>query len=294
MDKYDVILEVVKTSNISQAAKNLNYSQSAISQTIKSFENEMGFPIFKRTNSGVMLLPNASPVIKSLEIIHQENLRLQQLSDAMTQSEIGTVRIGSFISFAMTYLPKILKEFTTKYPKIKFEIFTGNQQEIYEKLSRNEIDVAFTSMYGMDEFSYEVFLQDEFVVVLPCDHPFVTEPTISINRIVDETYILSGERFDFEIGSFIHSLGLEPQYTFEIFDELVALKLIEAGFGISIFSKFFLDSIPNHVNVAIRPISEHYYRSLVIAKNSDVYSSAASDIFNRFATTWLENIGEKQ
>ncbi|MGO3602358.1 MAG: LysR family transcriptional regulator [Enterococcus malodoratus] len=294
MDKYDVILEVVKTSNISQAAKNLNYSQSAISQTIKSFENEMGFPIFKRTNSGVMLLPNASSVIKSLEIIHQENLRLQQLSDAMTQSEIGTVRIGSFISFAMTYLPKILKEFTTKYPKIKFEIFTGNQQEIYEKLSRNEIDVAFTSMYGMDEFSYEVFLQDEFVVVLPCDHPFVTEPTISINRIVDETYILSGERFDFEIGSFIHSLGLEPQYTFEIFDELVALKLIEAGFGISIFSKFFLDSIPNHVNVAIRPISEHYYRSLVIAKNSDVYSSAASDIFNRFATTWLENIGEKQ
>ncbi|EOH75019.1 LysR family transcriptional regulator [Enterococcus malodoratus] len=293
MDKYDVILEVVKTSNISQAAKNLNYSQSAISQTIKSFENEMGFPIFKRTNSGVMLLPNASSVIKSLEIIHQENLRLQQLSDAMTQSEIGTVRIGSFISFAMTYLPKILKEFTTKYPKIKFEIFTGNQQEIYEKLSRNEIDVAFTSMYGMDEFSYEVFLQDEFVVVLPCDHPFVTEPTISINRIVDETYILSGERFDFEIGSFIHSLGLEPQYTFEIFDELVALKLIEAGFGISIFSKFFLDSIPNHVNVAIRPISEHYYRSLVIAKNSDVYSSAASDIFNRFATTWLENIGEK-
>lgn len=292
MDKYDVILEVVKTSNISQAAKNLNYSQSAISQTIKSFENEMGFPIFKRTNSGVVLLPNANSVIKSLEIIHQENLRLQQLSDTMTRSEIGTVRIGSFISFAMTYLPKILKEFTAKYPKIKFEIFTGNQQEICEKLSQNEIDIAFTSMYGMEEFSYEVFLQDEFVVVLPCDHPFVTEPTISINQIVDETYILSGERFDFEIGSFIHSLGLEPQYTFEIFDELVALKLIEAGFGISIFSKFFLDSIPNHVNVAIRPISEHYYRSLIIAKNSEVYSSAASDIFNHFATTWLEKIGE--
>lgn len=290
MDKYDVILEVVKTNNISQAAKNLNYSQSAISQTIKSFENDMGFPIFKRTNSGVKLLPNAKSVIKSLEIIHQENLKLQQLSDSMTQSEIGTVRIGSFISIAMIYLPNILKEFTAKYPKIKFEIFTGNQQEICEKLRLNEIDIAFTSMYGMEEFSYEIFLQDEFVIVLPQTHPLVTEPSISINRIVDETYILSGERFDFEIGSFIHSLGLEPQYTFEIFDELVALKLIEAGFGISIFSKFFLDSIPNHVNVAIRPINEHYYRSLIIAKNPSVYSSAASDIFNRFAKTWLEKI----
>ncbi|MGG5318557.1 LysR family transcriptional regulator [Enterococcus sp. AZ072] len=289
MEKYDVILEVVRTSNISKAAKNLNYSQSAISQTIKSFESEMGFPIFKRLNSGVQLLPNAQDVIKSLEIIHQENQKLQQLSDSMTQSEIGTVRIGSFISFAMTYLPKILKEFTAKYPKIKFEIFTGNQQEIYTKLHRNEIDIAFTSMYGMEEFSCEVFLKDEFVVVLPCDHPLVTESTISINRIVEETYILSGERFDFEIGNFIHSLGLEPQYTFEIFDELVALKLIEAGFGISIFSKFFLDSIPNHVTVAIRPIKEHYYRSLVIARNPEVYSSAASDIFKGFAKIWLDN-----
>lgn len=288
MDKYEVILEVVKTCNISKAAKNLNYSQSAISQTIKSFENDMGFPIFKRTNSGVQLLPAAKDVVRSLEIIHQENQRLYQLSDAMTQSEIGTVRIGSFISFAMTYLPKILQDFTTKYPKIKFEIFTGNQQEIHEKLSRSELDIAFTSMYGMEEFSYQVYLKDEFVVVLPRDHPFVTEPSIPINSIVDQTYILAGEKFDFEIGNIIHSLNLEPQYTFEIFDEMVALKLIEAGFGISIFSKFFLDSIPNHVDVAIRPIKERYYRSLVIAKNPNTYSSAASDIFNRFTIEWLE------
>jgi DNA-binding transcriptional LysR family regulator len=288
MDKYEVILEVVKTCNISKAAKNLNYSQSAISQTIKSFEQDMGFPLFKRTNSGVQLLPNAKPVIKSLKIIHQENRHLQELSDSMTQSEIGTVRIGSFISFAMTYLPKILKEFTTKYPKIKFEIFTGNQQEIYEKLRRNEIDIAFTSMYGMEEFSYQIFLKDEFVVVLPCDHPFVTETSIPISHIVDQTYILSGEKFDFEIGNIFHSLDLNPQYTFEIFDEMVALKLIEAGFGISIFSKFFLESIPNHVDVAIRPITEHYYRSLVVARNPDVYSSAASNIFNYFTTSWLE------
>ena len=288
MDKYEVILEVVKTCNISKAAKNLNYSQSAISQTIKSFEQDMGFPLFKRTNSGVKLLPNAKPVIKSLKIIHQENQHLQELSDAMTQSEIGIVRIGSFISFAMTYLPKILKEFTEKYPKIKFEIFTGNQQEIYEKLRRKEIDIAFTSMYGMEEFSYQIFLKDEFVVVLPCNHPFVTETSIPISRIVNQTYILSGEKFDFEIGNIIHSLDLKPQYTFEIFDEMVALKLIEAGFGISIFSKFFLESIPNHVDVAIRPINEHYYRSLVIAKNPEGYTSAASNIFNYFATSWLE------
>lgn len=239
MNKYKVILEVIKTCNISKAAKNLSYSQSAISQTIKSFESEMGFPIFKRTNSGVVLLPNAEKVIKPLKIICQENEHLQRLSDMMTKSEIGTVRIGSFISFAITYLPKILKEFTKKYPKIKYEIFTGNQREIYEKLNKNEIDVAFTSSYGMEKFSYQEFLKDEFVVVLPKNHSFITQPSISIDQIVEQTYILSGEKFDFEIGNIFHSLNLQPRYTFEIFDEMVALKFIEVGFGISIFSKFF-------------------------------------------------------
>lgn len=289
MNKYDVILEVYKTGSFTKTAQNLNYSQSAVSQAIKAFEAEMGFPIFKRTNSGVKLLPAATDVIQSLKVINQEQEKLNRISDAMTKSESGIVRLGLFFSFAITYFPKLLKEFTDLHPFIRFEIFTGNQDEISEKLARGDIDIAFTSKDSVLDFSYEEVIRDEFMAVIPMNHALSSSVSLSIHDFNSLSYILSGEKFNFEIGKIIRSVPIKPNYTLEISDEMVALKLIEAGFGVGIFSKFFLDSIPNHANVVIRPFKEHYYRSLVIATNKAHFSSAASDAFFSFMQRWLNS-----
>lgn len=71
-NNYEVILDICKTGSFSKTARNLNYSQAALSQMVKAYETELGFPIFKRTNSGVVLIPSAQDVINSLEIIHHE------------------------------------------------------------------------------------------------------------------------------------------------------------------------------------------------------------------------------
>lgn len=49
MTKYEMILSVYHTHSISVTAEKYNYTQSAISQAIKSFEKELGLPLFKRT-----------------------------------------------------------------------------------------------------------------------------------------------------------------------------------------------------------------------------------------------------
>lgn len=288
MDKYDIVLDVSKTGNFTKTANNFNYSQSAVSQAIKTFEIEMGFPIFERTNSGVKLLPSAYEVIESLEVINREREKLRHISDTMTKSEFGTVRIGAFFSFAITYLPDILKEFAGLHPNISFEIFTGNQDEISAKLSDGSIDIAFTSKHAVTDLTYQEIIIDEFMAVLPVNHPLSSEISISIYDYKDLTYILSGEKFNFEIGEIIHSLGINPEHTLEVSDEMVALKLIEAGFGVSIFSKFFLDRIPSHARVVIRPFKEHYFRSLVIAQNTAHFTSAAANIFISFTESWLK------
>lgn len=287
MNKYEIILDISKTCNISETSRNLNYTQSAISQALKSFERELGFKIFKRKNSGVELLPVGIEIIKSLEKINQEENKIKRISDSMTKSETGTVRIGSFFSFSITYLPKILTDFKKLYPLIKFEISTGNQQEIYDQLKFGKIDIAITSSYKMDEFSINEIIRDEFVIALPNKHKLAEKISVSIYDIKNFDYILSGEKFDFEIGEILSSLDIKPNHSFEISDEMLALKLIEHGFGISIHSKFFLDSIPNHADISIRKITEHYYRSIVLATNPDMFSSSASDTFVKFVTQWI-------
>lgn len=48
LTKYDVFFKVLETKTISQAAKELGYSQSAVSQTIKSLEEELEATLFIR------------------------------------------------------------------------------------------------------------------------------------------------------------------------------------------------------------------------------------------------------
>ena len=95
MSKYEIILDVCKTGSISKTAAKLNYSQSAVSQLIKSFEKELGLTLFKRTKHGVQLLPNTEEIVGSLEIICREEKRIRQTAADLNSLDSGYIRIGS-------------------------------------------------------------------------------------------------------------------------------------------------------------------------------------------------------
>ena len=57
MSKYDVILDVYENQSISKAAQKHNYTQSAVSQTIRNYEKEIGLKLFKRSKNGMEALP---------------------------------------------------------------------------------------------------------------------------------------------------------------------------------------------------------------------------------------------
>ena len=80
LTKYDIFFKVLETKTISQAAKELGYSQSAVSQTIKSLEEELETTLFIRQKSGVILskdglayLPYLKSVQASLDNLRTKN-----------------------------------------------------------------------------------------------------------------------------------------------------------------------------------------------------------------------------
>ena len=285
MKKYEIIIDVCKTGSFTKTAHRLNYSQAAVSQTVKSFEAELGFPIFKRKKSGVELLPAAREVIDSLEVITAEQKHLKEISDSLTKSDSGTI-----FSMAINLLPNILKEFHVIYPDINFDIFCGEYDEIHTKLSNGEIDLAFTSKYGAEGFTQIELLQDEFMAVMPVDHPLSKKMALSIHDLEGVPYIPSGEKFDFEIGEIFNTVRITPTVSFKLTDELVSHKLIEAGFGVSVSTKYLLDATMAFANICIRPFKEHYYRTLVIAKNDLRFCPAAAITFLNFLKEQLKSL----
>ena len=80
MSKYDVILDVYENQSISKAAQKHNYTQSAVSQTIRNYEKEIGLKLFKRSKNGMEALPGTEPIFEELMHIRSANTRTVALS----------------------------------------------------------------------------------------------------------------------------------------------------------------------------------------------------------------------
>ena len=92
MSKYDVILDVYENQSISKAAQKHNYTQSAVSQTIRNYEKEIGLKLFKRSKNGMEALPGTEPIFEELMHIRSANTRIDQI---VSISTIWTVALSA-------------------------------------------------------------------------------------------------------------------------------------------------------------------------------------------------------
>ena len=115
MTKYEMILSVYHTHSISVTAEKYNYTQSAISQAIKSFEKELGLPLFKRTKNGMLPISNTEEIIRELRTICDAENRIADIASNLTSLKNGYIHIGTIKSIAYNWLPSMVKNFSKKY-----------------------------------------------------------------------------------------------------------------------------------------------------------------------------------
>lgn len=112
MTKYEMILSVYHTHSISVTAEKYNYTQSAISQAIKSFEKELGLPLFKRTKNGMLPISNTEEIIRELRTICDAENRIADIASNLTSLKNGYIHIGTIKSIAYNWLPSMVKNFS--------------------------------------------------------------------------------------------------------------------------------------------------------------------------------------
>lgn len=249
MNKYEIILNVCETHSISKTASKLNYTQSAISQAIKSYEKELGFPIFKRSKHGMEPIPGTEDVFTSLRIICQEEEKIQQIASSRANLDSGFIRIGTIQSISYHWLPDILKQFSEVYPNIRFEL-------------------------TVDGFS-----------VLK-DHPLSDQITVSLSNINNEHFVLSSDGLDYETGKIFELNNIKPKIQYRLNEDYATIKMVEQGFGVTILPKLLLKDAPFHV--CIRSFTEHYSRTLGVAYTNEASLSPATQRFLNYVKEWAE------
>ncbi|MCM3653802.1 LysR family transcriptional regulator [Metabacillus litoralis] len=128
--------------NISRASERLYISQPALTYRLKNLEKEFGTKLFFKikggiefTNEGLHLVEYSREMIKKLQVTKDNMINLQ--------NEVrGTLRIGVSSNFAQYKLPKILKQFSTNFPNVQFNINTGWSTDILNLLNSANVQLG--------------------------------------------------------------------------------------------------------------------------------------------------------
>ena len=290
MTKYEMILSVYHTHSISVTAEKYNYTQSAISQAIKSFEKELGLPLFKRTKNGMLPISNTEEIIRELRTICDAENRIADIASNLTSLKNGYIHIGTIKSIAYNWLPSMVKNFSKKYPNIHFKISMGSSSQLHDKLDQNEVDCIFVSNYLLpDNLEFYPMDTDELMLLTARNHPLADKLKVNLTDIKDENYIYSEDGFDFEAGGIFEQNDIHPTVLYQLDDDVAVQKMVSDGMGISVLPKLLLSNPP--FDICIRPFTEHYKRTLGVAYLKDSELDPATEAFLEYVKEWKSNKG---
>lgn len=140
MLKY--FLLVAREENITKAANLLHLTQPTLSRQLMQLEEELGVQLFRRskhriilTEEGMLLRRRAEEIVALADKTKDDlQRREQQLS--------GTVAVGSGELQSSRFLAQLLTAFQEKNPLVSFAIYSGNSDNIKERIERGLLDVG--------------------------------------------------------------------------------------------------------------------------------------------------------
>jgi len=147
LDRLKVFYHVFARGSVISAAKNLNVSQSAVSQSLQKLETEIKSPLFTRlhkqlvpTAAGERLFAIVRPFMVELDIC------LKTLEKAKNQP-FGELSIGAPVEFGKAYIPAVVASFRKQYPDVTFYLKFGNPDTLLPMLKKGQIDFALVDKF---------------------------------------------------------------------------------------------------------------------------------------------------
>lgn len=275
--KLQVLLTVIDEGSFTKAGDVLQYTQSGITQMMKTLEQEIGFPLFIKSHHGVTPTPECERILPSIRqlLVHDE--KLSQEISFIHGLQKGVLRIGSYASCASTWLPHILPEFQEKYPNIHISIVEGGEGEITQWIYDHTVDIGLLSTPARYSFDFIPLVKDPMVVVLPQDHPLCSYKKIPITALEHIPFIASDASFDQDVHSIIKKTGVKPDIRFTSKNDYTILSMVEHGLGVSILPELIVKTYTG--NYEMRPLDPNCMRTLGIGLTSKAEASPASAMF---------------
>ena len=257
---------VVRAGALGAAARELGWTQPAVSQHLRQLERETGCTLLLRgprgvtpTEAGSLLVVRADAIAAQLAMAEEELAGIAALRR-------GRVRLAAFPSASATLVPQALARLRQTSPGIDVALTEAEPPEALALLTDGQVDLALVFGYReapvptAADLSWVPLGREPVRLVLPAGR-IDGRGSVSLDRLTDEPWIAGCDRCRAHLVYLCGQAGFVPNIRHVTDDYVVVQNLVAAGLGVALLPRSALAAY-HHPEIDIRPLRPASYRYL--------------------------------
>lgn len=284
-----VFLAACETKNFSQAGRQLNLSQPAISQTINNMEKHFGTKLFLRQGRSVYLTEIGQALRPMAQELVASARRIEESIASLKGEVVGEFNIGCSTDSGKYLLPKLIAKFRHMYPLVRINVIVTSQDVVIDKLVSGEVALGISSCkVERRALEFKDFFSDEVILIVPAEHLWATYRRVYPDDLLDEPMILqeetAGTKKVLEKGLLNHDISLDMLNIVMTLGNAEAIEMaVEEGIGVA-----FIPRLAAARGIEVGRVLEvqveglRLYRKIYLARNQRFPSTRTQNEFWQF------------
>lgn len=243
-----VFRAVARSGSLGAAARDLGWSQPAVSQHMRTLERQVGSPLVVRGPRGVQLTEAGEVLLVHADAIAARLTSAEDELAAMVSLQRGTVRIAAFPSACATVVPAAMECLAELHPTLALELTEAEPPEAAGLVEAGDVDAALV-------FGYEDTPDDDpphlrrqslgaepMSVVLPQTHPLADRKSVRLGQLSGDRWIAGCVRCRAHLLASCERAGFVPDIRHSTDDYVVVQSLVARGLAVSLLPALALRS----------------------------------------------------
>jgi DNA-binding transcriptional LysR family regulator len=289
--RHFAALEAVgRTRSFGRAARELGYTQSAVSQQIAQLERSVGQRLVERpggprpvalTDAGRLLLRHADAIAAQLDAARAD-------MDAFAEGAAGPLRVGIYQSVGARILPGLIRRFKQDWPLVEVSVREETDDaDLLRLVEHGELDLTFADLPLREgPFASEEVLRDPYVLLVQAGSELAQRESAPSFRELGGMPLVTWRHVG-EPETYLRGRVPDLNIVFRSDDNGTLVGLVAEGLGVAVVPQLVVNP-RNPAYVALPFGNRIPPRHLAIVWHRDRFRSAAAEAFVELATTTSE------
>ena len=235
---------VAKHQSYVRAAKELHFSQPAVSAQMRQLEESLGVTLFDQIGRTTHLTQAGKELLLYCERIFTVIDEAVESMEALRSPETGHLSVGADTTVGTYVIPNLLGKFRQSFPDVEITLDVLNRATLLDALVENRIDLAIMGAVPAEiPVVIEPFAPNELVLIAPPSHHLAGCKQIPFTELAREHFLLreegSGTRAALE--RIFQEAGLPLLISMHMGNNSAIKHGVIAGLGVALISRVAID-----------------------------------------------------